>query len=105
MRRAMQVNLTNQNKKALEKVEMMKKKQVNRTKSLNRDIILSEKELIRQREIEAQKLEKLEAELLQNLMQTQNVEKEAFTQLEQAMVNASKPKQARVNPNRLNLLS
>lgn len=75
----------------------MRKKQVARTKSLNRDIVLSEKELIKKREIEAQKLEKLEAELLQNLMQTQNMEKEAFTQLEHAMIDASKPKRDRIS--------
>lgn len=81
-------------------MDIVRKKQVARTKSLNRDIILSEKELIKKREAEAQKLEKLEAELLQNLMQTQNMEKEAFTQLEQAMIDASKPKRERLNPSR-----
>ncbi len=91
--------MNHQGKKAHEKVEIMRKKQVARTKSLNRDIVLSEKELIKKREIEAQKLEKLEAELLQNLMQTQNMEKEAFTQLEHAMIDASKKKRDRISNN------
>ena len=64
-------------------------------------MISSEKELIRKREVEAQKLEKLEAELLQNLQQTQNMEKEAFSQLEHAMIDASRPKKERVNRSRL----
>lgn len=100
MKKACRINLTNQGKRANEKVQEMKEKQVAKAKSLNRDIVLNEKELIRKRELEAQKLEKLEAELLQNLMQTQNMEKEAFTQLEQAMINASKSKRHRVNNSR-----
>ena len=68
---------------------------------MNRDLVLSEKELIRRRELEAQRLERLEAELLQNLQQTQNMEKEAFSQLEHAMIDASKPKRERVSKSRL----
>ena len=61
---------------------------------------MSEKDLIKMREVEAQKLEKLEAELLQNLQQTQNLEKEAFSQLENAMIDGSKPKRERMGGNR-----
>ena len=64
-------------------------------------MLTDEKELIRKREIEAQKLEKLEAELLHSLQQTQHMEREAFTQLENAMNDASKPKRDRVVKSRL----
>eukprot|EP00343_Euplotes_focardii_P003260 CAMPEP_0205817700 /NCGR_PEP_ID=MMETSP0205-20121125/24742_1 /ASSEMBLY_ACC=CAM_ASM_000278 /TAXON_ID=36767 /ORGANISM="Euplotes focardii, Strain TN1" /LENGTH=72 /DNA_ID=CAMNT_0053108817 /DNA_START=714 /DNA_END=929 /DNA_ORIENTATION=- len=67
---------------------------------MNKDIVIDEKDLIRKRELEAQRLEKLEAELLQNLLQTQNMEKEAFSQLEHAMIDASKPKRERINKSR-----
>jgi hypothetical protein len=74
----------------------MKKKQEMNNKTLNKDLVVNEKDLIRKRELEAQRLERLEAELLQNLQQTQNMEKEAFGQLENAMIEASKPKRERV---------
>lgn len=75
----------------------MRKKQEMNNKTLNKDLVVNEKDLIRKREMEAQRLERLEAELLQNLQQTQNMEKEAFGQLENAMIEASKPKRERVN--------
>lgn len=64
-------------------------------------MVFKEKDLIRKRELEAQRLERLEAELLQNLQQTQHMEREAFTQLEHAMIDASKPKKDRVTRSRL----
>ena len=90
-----------QERQAYMRLENMKRKQAMDNKHLNKDLISSEKELIRKREVEAQKLEKLEAELLQNLQQTQNMEKEAFSQLEHAMIDASRPKKERVNRSRL----
>lgn len=90
-----------QERQAYMRLENMKKKQAMDNKSMNKDLISSEKELIRKREIEAQRLERLEAELLQNLQQTQNMEKEAFSQLEHAMIDASRPKKERVNRSRL----
>lgn len=41
----------------------------------------------------------MEAELLRKLQQTQMVEKEAFNQLESAMIDASMPKKIRVQAN------
>ena len=89
-----------QERQAYMKIENLKKRQVMSTKTHNKDIVINEKDLIRKRELEAQRLEKLEAELLQNLLQTQNMEKEAFSQLEHAMIDASKPKRERVNRSR-----
>lgn len=86
-----------QERQAFIRLENMKKREQMELKVMNRDLVLSEKDLIRKRELEAQRLEKLEAELLQNLQQTQNMEKEAFSQLEHAMIDASKPKRERVN--------
>ena len=83
------------------KIENLKKRHVMGIKTKNKDIVVSEKELIKRREFEAQRLEKLEAELLQNLLQTQNMEKEAFSQLEHAMIDASKPKNERINQSRV----
>lgn len=90
-----------QERQAFIRLENMKKKQQIEVKEMNKDIVFSEKDLIRKRELEAQRLERLEAELLQNLQQTQNMEKEAFSQLEHAMIDASKPKRERVNKSRL----
>lgn len=90
-----------QEQQAFLRLQNMKQRQQADNQHKNQDIIFSEKDLIRQREIEAQKLEKLEAELLQNLQQTQNMEREAFNQLENAMIDASKPKRQRVNKSRL----
>lgn len=90
-----------QERQAFIRLENMKKKQQMEAKDMNKDIVFSEKDLIRKRELEAQRLERLEAELLQNLQQTQNMEKEAFSQLEHAMIDASKPKRERVNKSRL----
>lgn len=41
----------------------------------------------------------LEAELLRKLQETQMVEKDAFSKLESAMIDASLPKKMRVNAN------
>lgn len=90
-----------QERQAYHKIQNLKNRNIEGTKQKNMDLMLSEKDLIRQREIEAQKLERLEAELLQNLQQTQNMEREAFNQLENAMIDASKPKRQRVNKSRL----
>ena len=90
-----------QERQAYMKIENLKNRQAMNVKSQNKDIVVSEKELIRKRELEAQRLEKLEAELLQNLLQTQNMEKEAFSQLEHAMIDSSKPKRERMNKSRV----
>ena len=84
-----------QERQAYMKLENLKKNQVLGIKTQNKDVVMSEKDLIRKREMEAQRLEKLEAELLQNLLQTQNMEKEAFSQLEHAMIDAARPKHER----------
>ena len=47
-------------------------------------------------EKEAQELERMEAELLRKLQETQKNEREAFGRLENAMVDASVPKYMRV---------
>lgn len=47
-------------------------------------------------ELEAQQLEMMEAELLQKLQNTQQVERNAFGKLESAMIDASMPKKMRV---------
>jgi cell division septum initiation protein DivIVA len=47
-------------------------------------------------EKEAEDLEKLEAELLQRLQETQKREKDVFGKLETAMIDASIPKKQRV---------
>ena len=86
-----------QERQAFIRLENMKKKQHMESKSMNKDLVIGEKDIIKKREQEAQRLERLEAELLQNLQQTQNMEKEAFSQLEHAMIEASKPKRERVN--------
>ena len=46
-------------------------------------------------ETEAQQLERMEAELLQKLQETQKAERDAFGRLESAMVDASIPKHMR----------
>lgn len=46
-------------------------------------------------ETEAQELERLEAELLMKLQETQKAERDAFCRLENAMVDASIPKHLR----------
>lgn len=46
-------------------------------------------------ELEAQQLEKMEAELLVKLQETQKMERDAFVKLESAMVDASIPKNVR----------
>jgi len=48
--------------------------------------------------MEAQELERMEAELLRKLQETQQRERDAFNQLEQAMINSSLPKKMRVGP-------
>lgn len=90
-----------QERQAYVKLQNFKQRQLDSTKQQNQDLVINEKDLIKQRELEAQKLERLEAELLQNLQQTQNMEREAFNQLENAMIDASKPKRQRVNKSRL----
>ena len=52
----------------------------------------SEKKKIKDKEYEAQHLEMYEAELLHRLQATQKLEREAFTQLESAMIDSSLPK-------------
>ena len=47
-------------------------------------------------ENEADQLEKMEAELLTKLAETQKLERDAFVSLESAMVESSIPKKARV---------
>jgi len=90
-----------QERQAFIRLENLKRKQRIEVKNQNQDLVMSEKDLIRQRELEAQRLERLEAELLQNLQHTQNMEKEAFNQLENAMIDASRPKRERINKSRL----
>jgi hypothetical protein len=90
-----------QERQAFLRLENMKNQQAMQNKKMNKDLVVSEKDVIKKRELEAQKLERLEAELLQNLQHTQNMEKEAFSQLEHAMIDASKPKRERVNKSRL----
>ena len=46
-------------------------------------------------EAEGDELEKLETELLRKLQETQKLERDAFTKLEDAMVNGSIPPQLR----------
>ena len=58
-------------------------------------VVESEKELIKKRETEALRLEIIERELLENLRQTQKMEREAFSQLESAMLDATKTKRER----------
>lgn len=58
--------------------------------------IESERHTIKNYETEAQELERLEADLLRKLQETQLVEKQAFSQLETAMIDASIPKKMRV---------
>ena len=53
------------------------------------------KEQISSYETEAQQLERMEAELLQKLQETQKAERDAFGRLESAMVDASIPKHMR----------
>lgn len=48
-------------------------------------------------EKEARELERMEAELLRKLQETQNSEREAFSKLESAMIDASMPKRNRLN--------
>ena len=48
-------------------------------------------------EREARELERMEAELLRKLQETQKSEREAFSKLESAMVEASQPKRNRLN--------
>ena len=62
---------------------------------------MDEKELIKRKELEAQKLEKLEAKLLHSLQLTQNIEKEAFAKLENAMNDVSRSKRDRANKSRI----
>uniref|UniRef100_A0A7S3NAU6 Uncharacterized protein n=1 Tax=Euplotes harpa TaxID=151035 RepID=A0A7S3NAU6_9SPIT len=86
-----------QEKQASIHLENLKRRHIMEVQNNNKNSVLSEKELIRRREREAQRLERLEAELLQNLQQTQLMEKEAFSQLEHAMIDASRPKRDRIN--------
>ncbi len=58
-----------------------------------------ERNHIKNYEMEAQQLEQLEAELLRKLQETQQLERQAFTQLESAMIDASVPKKMRVGAN------
>jgi len=54
-----------------------------------------EKKKVKDYEMEAQQLEMMEAELLRKLQETQAKERQAFTQLESAMIDASLPKKMR----------
>ncbi|TNV80498.1 hypothetical protein FGO68_gene11691 [Halteria grandinella] len=56
----------------------------------------NEKRLILQYQYEASELERLEAELLSRLQNTQAMERQAFMELEQAMITASLPKTQRL---------
>ncbi len=49
--------------------------------------------------MEAQQLEQMEAELLRKLQETQQIERDAFQNLESAMIDASMPKKMRVTAN------
>ena len=55
-----------------------------------------EKKLIYQYEAEAQKLESLEEQLIQELQDTQEDEREAYKELEEAMLEASRSKRERL---------
>eukprot|EP00349_Pseudokeronopsis_sp_Brazil_P002665 CAMPEP_0202962242 /NCGR_PEP_ID=MMETSP1396-20130829/6342_1 /ASSEMBLY_ACC=CAM_ASM_000872 /TAXON_ID= /ORGANISM="Pseudokeronopsis sp., Strain Brazil" /LENGTH=63 /DNA_ID=CAMNT_0049682681 /DNA_START=594 /DNA_END=788 /DNA_ORIENTATION=+ len=47
-------------------------------------------------EREAQQLEAMEEELIRRLQNTQNMERDAFKELEEAMISASMPKKERM---------
>lgn len=61
----------------------------------NSKIIDEQRERILKKEEEAKRLEKIEAELLRRLQQTQQKEHEVFSMLESAMVDSAKPRQER----------
>lgn len=54
-----------------------------------------EKNAIQKKESRAKRLEQLEAQLLKRLQNTQMMEREAFTELEGAMIDSSVPKRER----------
>ena len=58
-----------------------------------------ERNQIKDYELEAQQLERLEADLLRRLQDTQVQEREAFNKLESAMLDASLPTKVRVQVN------
>ena len=63
-----------QERQAHIRLENLKKKNQMEAKTVNNDLNTDEQELIKRREKEAQRVERLEAELLHNLQQTQNME-------------------------------
>lgn len=71
----------------------------NRSKDVfddNRNKADLERKMIYDYEMEARELEQQEANLLERLHKTQNDEKKAFIELEEAMINASMPKKDRL---------
>lgn len=63
----------------------------------NNEIIEEQKQRILKKEEEAKQLERMEAELLRRLQQTQQREQEVFEILENAMVTSSKPRKDRMS--------
>ena len=61
-----------------------------------KDRTTKEKKMIYEYEAEAQQLEKLEETLIQELQDTQEEEREAYKELEEAMLEASRSKRERL---------
>jgi hypothetical protein len=64
-------------------------------KNFHSNRLVSEKDEVIDREMQAQTLETIEAELLKKLQLTQNMERQAFSELESAMIDSSMPKRKR----------
>lgn len=79
----------------LKKQEFLDQKRKNAKREVNNMMDMQRND-IQNYEKEAEDLEKLEAELLQRLQETQKREKDVFGKLETAMIDASIPKKQRV---------
>jgi hypothetical protein len=94
MDRKMQIHSQRENAKAA--VTMFKWGKFNDVQTDFRARAQKEKELILEYQEEARELERMEAELIARLHNTQAMERAAFLELEKAMISASQPKKERI---------
>ena len=78
------------------KVDQFKKLKAKEVQSESKQKTEQEKKLIYKLEREARELEMMEEQLIKRLQNTQDMEKEAFKELEDAMISASMPKRDRL---------
>ena len=90
------VKIKEAERKSKHKVEQHKNLKAKQVQQENKLKTEQEKKLIYEYEMEAQKLEQMEEELINRLQQTQLMERDAFKELEEAMISASMSKKERM---------